>query len=160
MDLKAFKYGYISVVFHNITNILWCYYIFMVLNFYCSTIYCCYICIIKLTYYYEQTLQSVSIVRYSTPTDYGTTIKSFHTEAVCYSKPILQTASPQIAPEEANHPRPYRTTLSQLRYFFCSSLHSYRERIGLVPCPFCLSCELMPLLELKTEVSKYVYDTS
>jgi len=36
-----------------------------------------------------------------------------------------------ITPEEANLPKPYWTTLSQLRSFFCSSLHSYRERIRL-----------------------------
>ena len=33
---------------------------------------------------------------------------------------------------------------SQLRSSFCSSLHSYRERIGLVPSPLCPSCGLAP----------------
>jgi len=66
------------------------------------------------------------------PTDYVTTIKSLHTEAVSDFK-SLQTASPKIVPEKANLPRPYRTTFSQLRLSFCSYLHSFRERIGLIP---------------------------
>ena len=84
------------------------------------------------------------------PTDYGTTIKSLHTRAVSISKSflshnrVLQTVSPQIAPEKANLPRPYSITLSQLRSSFCSSLHSYHERIGLVPSPLCPSCGLVP----------------
>ena len=84
------------------------------------------------------------------PAEYGTTIKSLHTGAVAASKSllspnrVLQTTSPQIAPEETNLPRPYRSTLSQLRSSFCSSLHSYRERIGLVPSPLCPSCGLAP----------------
>jgi len=32
------------------------------------------------------------------------------------------------------------STLSQLRSSFCSFLHSYRKRIGLIPSPLCLSC--------------------
>ena len=62
------------------------------------------------------------------PTDYETTIKSLNTRVVTISKSllshncVLQTVSPQIAPEEANFPGPYRSTLSQLRYSFCSSL--------------------------------------
>ena len=60
---------------------------------------------------------------------------SLHIKAVSDSKflsshnCVLQTASPQVAPEEANLPRPYKTILSQLCSYFCSSLHSYRERI-------------------------------
>ena len=48
------------------------------------------------------------------PTDYGTTIKPLHTRAVTIFKSFLstnrvfQSASPQIAPEEANLPRPYK----------------------------------------------------
>ena len=52
----------------------------------------------------------------------------------------FQNYSPQIAAEEANLPRPHKTYLSQLRSSSCSSLHSYSERIGLIPsaiCPFC-----------------------
>ena len=40
---------------------------------------------------------------------------------------------------EANLLRPYRTALSQLRASFCSSLRSYRERIGIIPIQFCPS---------------------
>ena len=57
---------------------------------------------------------------------------------------VLHTASPQIAPEEVNLPRPYRSTLSLLRSSFCSSLYSYREKIGVVPSPLCPFCELEP----------------
>ena len=47
---------------------------------------------------------------------------------------VLQTASPQIAAEEANLPCPCRNLvlLSQLRSSICSSPHSYRDRIGLI----------------------------
>ena len=78
------------------------------------------------------------------------TIKFLHARAVTISKSllsrncVLQTASPQIAPEEANLPRLYRSTLSQLRSSICCSLHSYRERIGLVPNPLWPSCGLKP----------------
>ena len=60
---------------------------------------------------------------------------------------VLQTASPQMVAEEANLPWPFRTILSQLRSSFCSSLHSYRERIGLIPsiAPSALSVELNPM---------------
>ena len=82
------------------------------------------------------------------PTDYGTTIKSLHTRAVTISKSLLshnralQTASPQIDLEKVNLPRHYRCTLSQLSFSFYSSLHSYRERIRLVPSPLCPSSRL------------------
>ena len=84
------------------------------------------------------------------PTDYRTTIKSFHTKAVYDSKyllshnRVLQTVSRHIAPEESNLPRPYRSTLSQLHSSFCSSLHSCRERIGLIPSPLCPSGGVEP----------------
>ena len=67
---------------------------------------------------------------------------SFQTKAVSDSKTllnrnrVLQTSSPQIAAEEANFPCPYRTNISQLRSYFCGSLHSYIERIGLISSPF------------------------
>ena len=66
------------------------------------------------------------------PTDYGTSIKSLHTRAVTITKSflsynrVLHTVSTQIAPEEANISYPYRSTLSQLRSSFCSSLHFYQ----------------------------------
>ena len=93
-------------------------------------------------------------------------MKSLHTKAVSDYKSLIshnrlfQTASPQTAPKEANLPRPYRTTLSHIHSSFCSSLHSYRQRIGLIPSSFCgvkahttvhvFSCSshLTPLTEL------------
>ena len=84
------------------------------------------------------------------PTDYGTTIKSLYNKAVTIPKSllshnrVLQIASMQIALEEANLHRPDRSTPSQLRSSFCSSPHSYGERIGLVPSPLCPSCGLSP----------------
>ena len=101
------------------------------------------------TLYYKRTLHS-RFLHYFVPhlssgilppTDYGTTIKSLHTRDV--PNLALQTASPQIALEETNLPKSYRSTLSQLR-IFCNSLHSYSKRIGLVPSPLCPSCDLMP----------------
>ena len=97
----------------------------------------------------KQTLQSRFVHRISLHltngilplTDFGIT-KSLHTRAVTISKSLFShnhffpNASPQIDPEEASLPRPYRNILSQLRYFFfCSSPHSYREKIGLAPSP-------------------------
>ena len=84
------------------------------------------------------------------PADFGTTIKSLHTKDVSIFKSllshnrVLQTASPQIALEDANLPRQYRTTLSQLCSSFSSRLHSYRERIGLIPSLLCPSCGMEP----------------
>jgi len=52
--------------------------------------------------------------------NYGTTIKSLHIKAVSDSKSVLshshviQTASPQIALEEANLPRPYRRIMHNI----------------------------------------------
>ena len=57
---------------------------------------------------------------------------------------ILQTFSPQIAAAEVNLLCPYRTSISQHRTSFCSSLHSYRERIGLTSSSICPSCEEKP----------------
>ena len=57
---------------------------------------------------------------------------------------VFWTASLQIAAEETNLPRSYRTALSQLRSSFCSSLHSYRERIGLLSSLLCPSCVVEP----------------
>ena len=78
--------------------------------------------------------------------NYGTTVKFLHTETVSKSisflarNSFLHTASPQIPTEEANLPRPHMTTLSQHRSSFCSSLHFYRERMGLIPSSLCPSC--------------------
>ena len=56
----------------------------------------------------------------------------------------VSDCSRKIAAEETNFHRDYRTTLSQLRSSFCSSLHSYRERIGLTSRPLCPSCGVEP----------------
>ena len=77
------------------------------------------------------------------PLIYWTTIKSLHTKAVSdlnsvlSHNGVLQTASPQIAPDEVNLPRPYRTILSQLRSSSRSSLYSYHDRAGLIPSLLC-----------------------
>ena len=51
---------------------------------------------------------------------------------------------PRTVPEEANLPGSYRSILSQFRSFFCSSLHAYREKIGLIPSSICSSCGVEP----------------
>ena len=79
-------------------------------------------------------------------TDY----KSLHTGTVpqtissLASIRVIQTFSPEIAAEEANLPHPYRTSLSQLHSYCCSSLHYYRDRIGLIPSPLCPYCGWKP----------------
>ena len=84
--------------------------------------------------------------------NYGTTIKSLHTEAVSDTKSlltrnrVLQTDSPQIAAEEANPPHPYRTTLSQHRSSFYSSIHSYHDRKGLIQAPRSCVTSMLPSL--------------
>ena len=84
------------------------------------------------------------------PQNYTATIKSLHTEAtataIASSDPndILQSLPPPVAEEETFLPRPYRTTLSQLRSGFCSSLAPYRARIGRTPDPLCPSCGVEP----------------
>ena len=57
---------------------------------------------------------------------------------------VYFTVFPKIAPEEANLPRPYRSILSQHRSSFCSSLHSYLERIELIPSPLYPCCGVEP----------------
>ena len=84
------------------------------------------------------------------PQNYTLTIKSLHTQAVAsaitsYSpNRILQSPSPPIAEEEVTLPRPYRTTLAQLRSGFCSALADFRERVGLTTDPHCPSCGTEP----------------
>ena len=77
---------------------------------------------------------------------YGVTIKSLHTEAVASAiasrddSRVLGSRPPEVSLEERLLPRPYRTTMSQLRSGFCSSLNSYLERIGRAPDPLCPHC--------------------
>ena len=95
---------------------------------------------------------SISVERYSTHLQLSESdhTKSLHTKAVSDCKSlltrnrVLQTASPQRAVKKAFLPRAYRTTLSQLCSFFCSSLYSYVKRIGLIPSLLCPSCRVEP----------------
>ena len=59
-------------------------------------------------------------------TNYKAIVKSLHTEMISQSissNRLLKTASPKVgAAEEANFPRPYRTSLSQLHPFVAPSI--------------------------------------
>ena len=84
------------------------------------------------------------------PNTYKDTLRSLHTEAVGRSVASLQdnlvlgTPPPPVAVEELTLPRPYRTTLSQLRSGYCSALNSYLERVGRAPDNLCPSCHTAP----------------
>ena len=84
------------------------------------------------------------------PNSYKTTLQSLHTSAVnsaIASRPlnrILQLPPPPIAEEEESLPRPYRTTLSQLRSGFCSSLNTFKVIVGRAPDNLCTSCRGAP----------------
>ena len=106
----------------------------------------------------RQTLQShslPSVAPYLTngvllPSDYKPTVASLHTSTVqstIASRPpnrVLQTPAPAISDDEISLPRPYRTTLAQLRSGFCSSLNSFLERIDRAPDDLCPSCRGSP----------------
>ena len=80
------------------------------------------------------------------PENYKSTIQSLHTSAVATAiasqtpNRVLLSPPPAIAEEEKSLPRSYRSTLSQLRSGFCTSLNSYRERIGRAQDPLCDHC--------------------
>ena len=80
------------------------------------------------------------------PVNYRNTIQCLHTEAVANAiasqapNRVLGSPPPAIAEEERTLPRPYRSTLSQLRSGFCRSLNYYRERIGRAQDPRCPHC--------------------
>ena len=84
------------------------------------------------------------------PQNCSATIKSLHTDAVTRAinlsdrNPLLNDLPPPIAEEETTLPRHCRTTLSQLRSGYCSSLAAYRERIGMSTDPLCPSCREEP----------------
>ena len=84
------------------------------------------------------------------PENYRTTIKALHTDAVAAAiaasepNPLLQTRPPTVADEELSLPRRYRTTLSQLRSGYSSSLAYYRERVGRSDNLRCPSCGVEP----------------
>ena len=67
-------------------------------------------------------------------------IHSEEVSAYLNSRPpnrVLDIPPPDISPEEQSLPRPFRTTLSQLRSGFSSKLQSYRHRIGQSDSPLC-----------------------
>ena len=102
----------------------------------------------------KHTLQSLFLHRVAPYTGDGTippdtyrhTINSLHTDAVSQAvaslpdNTVLGAAAPPVAPEESSLPRSYRTTLSQLRSGYCSSLNSFLERVGRAPSDRCPSC--------------------
>ena len=57
---------------------------------------------------------------------------------------VLQTIPPQIAPNEANLPRPYISAFFPTSFIFLQLPTFYRERIGLIPNPLCPSCGVEP----------------
>ena len=50
----------------------------------------------------------------------------------------------EVDPSERLLPRPYRSTLSQLRSGYCSRLQSYLHRVGRAPSPACPDCGSAP----------------
>ena len=50
----------------------------------------------------------------------------------------------EVDPSERLLPRPYRSTLSQLRSGYCSRLQSYLHRVGRAPSPACPDCGAAP----------------
>ena len=87
---------------------------------------------------------------------YRANMRSLHSAAVAGAiaslgdNRLLGCHPPEIHPSELNLPRPHRTTLSQLRSGFCSTLREYRHRIGLADsatCPECADpCQSVPHL--------------
>ena len=82
------------------------------------------------------------------PANYKSIIRSIHTSSVQHyiaNRPpnkVLQAQPPEISPSESQLPRPFCSTLSQLRSSYCSRLNSYRHTIGLSDtdsCPECLA---------------------
>ena len=57
---------------------------------------------------------------------------------------VLLGPPPQVDPAERMLPRPYRSTLSQLRSGYCSRLQSYLHRVGRAPSPACPDCGSAP----------------
>ena len=84
------------------------------------------------------------------PDTYRATIASLHTSAVSASissRPpnrVLQEPAPPVSEEERTLPRPYRTTLAQLRSGFSPALNTYLERVGRSPDGLCPSCHSSP----------------
>ena len=84
------------------------------------------------------------------PNSYRQTISSLHSEAVgrvlASSQPnrVLGTVPPPVAAEELSLPRPYRSTLSQMRSGFCLALNSYLKAVERAPSDLCPSCREYP----------------
>jgi len=84
------------------------------------------------------------------PSNYKLILENLHHMAVHNSiqhlepNPILNTRPPEISKSEIHLPRPYRSTLSQLRSNYCSKLKSYQHRIDpeKYPSPSCPHCSL------------------
>ena len=57
---------------------------------------------------------------------------------------VLLGPPPEVDPSERMLPRPYRSTLSQLRSGYCSRLQSYLHRVGRAPSPACPDCGSAP----------------
>ena len=81
---------------------------------------------------------------------YRLTLNSIHTDRVTTylasrsPNRVLGILPPDIADEETQLPRHYRTTLSQLRSGHCSRLNDYRARINLVEDDICPECHTAP----------------
>ena len=84
------------------------------------------------------------------PDSYQQIINNIHTDAVQQAirqfppHRFLLNSPPPINPEELDLPRPYRTTLSQLRSGHCKVLSGYRAEVGLSNDPLCPSCRGEP----------------
>ena len=80
------------------------------------------------------------------PAKYQSIIRSIHTSSVqlyIANRPpnkVLQAQPPEISPSESQLPRPFRSTLAQLRSGYCSRLNSYRHAIGLSDSDSCPEC--------------------
>jgi hypothetical protein len=66
---------------------------------------------------------------------YKRSIQSIHTEAVSSARsrqgqnPLIKRRPPAVSESEDSLPRPFQTTLSQLRSTYCSRLKSYQLKI-------------------------------
>ena len=79
---------------------------------------------------------------------YKRAIKTIHTQAVSAAKakqkvnPLLERHPPAVSASESSLPRPFQTTMSQLRSTYCSDLKSYQLKIRKIiddQCPSCLT---------------------
>ena len=59
-------------------------------------------------------------------------------------KKVLLGPPLEVDPSERLLPRPYRSTVSQLRSGYCSRLQSYLHRVGRAPSPACPDCGSTP----------------